>query len=191
MNEYLWARSQPTFCGYLSNLNWVQTRENYNFFFFQSWITFRRKEKKIKPTIGLNYREKKVSELKSFLAVLINILSHAAENLKIHRVCPSLTWDQCPRICLVAGYPQLVHHVCGVRWSQNLWIPVSPACNTPGPGHGPDVFQVFQLLLHNNVDTCNHLFSVWVGSPCPLHWLNICKNRNSASARTFKWIDVL
>ena len=167
-------------------LTLTQYRLRKTILLFWSWITFRGKEKKIKPTVGLNYRKNKVSELKLVFAILINILSNAAENLKIHRVCPSLAWDQCPRIYLVAGCAQLPHHVCGVRWSQNLSIPISPACNTPGPGHRPAVFQVYQLLLHSNLDTCNHLFWVRVVSPCPSHPLNICTNRN----RRCKCLDI-
>lgn len=75
--------------------------------------------------MGLNYRKNKVSDLKLVFTVLINNSSHAAENLKIHRICSSFAWDQWPRINLVSGCPQLPHHGCGVRWSQDLWIPIS------------------------------------------------------------------
>lgn len=181
------------FCGHILSLPFVDTfltltqyKLRKTTLLFWSQITFRGKEKKIKPTMGLNYRKNKVSETKLVFAILINILSNAAENLKIHRVCPFFAWDQCPRIYLAAGCAQLPHHICGLRWSQNLWIPISPACNAPGPHHRPAVFQSYSFLLHSNLYTCYHLFWVRVVSPCPSYPLNLCMNRK----RHYKCLDI-
>lgn len=144
-------------CGDLSSPNSIHRK---NTLLFWSWITFRLKEKTIRPTMSWNYRKNKVSDLKLVFTVLINNSSHAAENLKIHRICSSLAWDQWPRINLAAGCPQLPHHICGVRWSQDLWIPISLEQIT---------LQVDQLLLYSNLDTCNNLLWVSAVSLCPSH----------------------
>lgn len=119
---HIWLGTLSAYlCRNFSNPNSIYRKSTL---LFWSWITFRVKEKKIKPTLGWNYRKNKVSDLKLVFSVLINNSSHASENLKIHRICSSFAWDQWPRINLVAGYPQLPHHVCGVGWSQDLWIPI-------------------------------------------------------------------
>lgn len=173
-------------------LTLTQYRLRKTILLFWSWITFRGKEKKIKPTVGLNYRKNKVPAQTGFChsdkhfksccrkpqdpqGLPIPCMGPVSQDIfssSLSSAATSRLWGEIVSESLNPNIPCLQHpwtrsrtQMCSRYISCFFTATLTPAIISFGSELSP--------LVHHN------------------HWIYVRMGTDTANAWKFRWVDVL